>query len=380
MQPTCLARPTRPPRRLDLVPWVAATTVLLILALVVVREVGGLLGHPLSPPVATVCATAVWWLYWGGVAFFAVAVVRRWRNTYFRWRTLSTVVSQTLFGLLLGGPLKAALGVPYAWQRLHLTWPLHMSVITPELYARHPSVFVYGVVVSLVAWPIATVFIGMRYCSWFCFCGNLAESAGDTFRTKGPKGPSSQSLDNSSYVVLVLAAVSAALLWINITWPYEWYDGVVGFLLADVVGIGLYPVLGNRVWCRFLCPLRAMLGWFSRRGRFAIYADDQRCIECGTCNRYCEMGIDIRLRARQGIPMRDTECVACGACIAVCPRYALSFHPFPNAGDSLRAANGRRFRRPFKRQLATPRGGPSARSGSPLRDTGGPPRAKSRGG
>jgi len=92
----------------------------------------------------------------------------------------------------------------------------------------------------------------------------------------------------------------------------------------------------------------------SRRGRFAIYTDGQRCIECGTCNRYCEMGIDIRQRARQGLPMRDTECVACGACIAVCPRYALSFRPFPDPDSALRAKNQRRFRKPFKRQLARP--------------------------
>jgi ferredoxin len=99
-----------------------------------------------------------------------------------------------------------------------------------------------------------------------------------------------------------------------------------------------------------------MLGWFSQRGRFAIYTDDHRCIECGTCNRYCEMGIDIRDRARQGIPVRDTECVGCGACIAVCPRYALSFYPFPEPEQALAARTTRRFSKPFKRQLAIPRG------------------------
>ncbi|MFB3882723.1 MAG: 4Fe-4S binding protein [Armatimonadota bacterium] len=355
-QPACPVRPSPPPRAFDGVPWLAAATVLLMLALIVARELGELLGHPLPPRVAAVGATAVWWLYWGGVVFFAVAVVRRWRNTYFRWRTLSTVLSQTLFGILLAGPLKAALGVPYGWQRLHLTWPLHMSVITPDLYAKHPSVFFYGVVFSFVAWPIMTLFLGMRYCSWFCFCGNLAENAGDTFRTKGPKGPRAQNLDVTGYVVLLAAAMTTVALFIGVTWPYRWYDVVVGFLLADVIGIGLYPILGNRIWCRFLCPLRAVLGWFSRRGRFAIYTDGQRCIECGTCNRYCEMGIDIRMRARQGVPMRDTECVACGACIAVCPRYALSFYPFPGPEEALRAPDARRFRRPFRRQLATPRG------------------------
>lgn len=355
-QPVSLARPALPPRAFDLVPWLGAANVLLMLCLMLARGVGELIGHPLPIGLARASATAVWWLYWGGVVCFGAVVVRRWRNAYFRWRTLATVVSQTLFGLALSGPLKAQLGVPYLWQRLHLTWPLHMSVITPDLQGRYPAVFLYGLVVSLVAWPVATLFIGMRYCSWFCFCGNFAENAGDPFRTKGPKGPRSQSLDSTGYLVLALATVSTGLLWVGISWPLNWYDAIVGLLLADFAGMGLYPLLGGRVWCRFFCPLRAMLGWFSRRGRFAIYTDRQRCIECGTCNRYCEMGVDIRLRARQGISMRDAECVACGACIAVCPRYALSFYPFPAAEGALRANNAQRFSRPFRRQLATPRG------------------------
>ncbi len=355
-QEGCLPRPLGPPRRGDIVPWLGAAAVLVMLALITARAVGDLIHRPLPPAFLSLAASAVWWIYWGSVVVFGLVVIGRWRNTYFRRRTVSTMVSQTLFGVLLGGPLKASLGVSPFWQRLHLTWPLHMSAITPYLQQHLHAAFVYGVVVSLIAWPAITLLIGMRFCSWFCFCGNLAESAGDPFRTKGPKGHNRQSLDNIGYVTLGLAAVATGLLWIKVSWPFEWYDAVVGFVLADLVGISLYPVLGGRVWCRFFCPLRAMLGWFSRRGRFAIYTDNHRCIECGTCNRYCEMGIDIRTRARQGIPMRDTECVACGACIAVCPRYALSFYPFPGPEEAANVRAGRRFRRRYERQLARPRG------------------------
>ncbi len=352
----CLPRPVRPRAARDPVPWVAGAVVLLMLALITCREVGALASRPLPPSIARIFGAAIWWMYWGGVTGFGLIVIRRWRNTYFRWRTVATMISQTVFGLLLAGPLKAELGIAPFWQRLHLTWPLHMSAITPYLQEHLHVAFIYGAVISLVAWPVITLVVGMRYCSWFCFCGNLAETAGDCFRTKGPKGPSSQTLDNIAYVTLGLAAVSTFLLWLNVTRPYGWYDVVVGFLLADVVGISMYPILGNRVWCRFFCPLRAMLGWFSRRGRFAIYTDGHRCIECGTCNRYCEMGIDIRERARQGIPLHDTECVACGACIAVCPRYALSFYAFPNPDEALATRGINRLCGAFKRQLATPKG------------------------
>ncbi len=354
MQAVCSGRPRLARAPLDIVPWLAGLCVVAMVGIIVLRKVHQPLGIGLSRDVLRLMALGVWWIYWGGVVLFGLVVIRRWQNTYFRWRTLATMTSQTLFGLFLAGPLKTHLGVPPFWQRLHLTWPLHMSAVTPYLQTHLLQAFVYGVIVSLVAWPLITSFLGMRYCSWFCFCGNLAENLGDSFRTKGPKGPSAQPLDNTAYGVLAIAAATTGVLWAKIVWPYDLYDLVVGFMLADVVGIGLYPVLGSRVWCRFFCPLRCMLGWFSRRGRFAIFTDDHRCIECGTCNRYCEMGIDIRERARQGIPLRDTECVACGACIAVCPRYALSFYPFPEPEAALSARNVRRFRRPFRRQLATP--------------------------
>ena len=353
--PVCVGRPVRARQGLDIVRCAAGIAVLGMLALYTVRSLNGHFDLRLSGRLMSISGDAIWWAYWGSVALFGLIVIRRWRNTYFRWRTAATMISQTLFGIVLIGPLRGELGVPPFWQRLHLTWPLHMSVLTPHLEKTMLPGFIYGALMSLVIWPLIAHFVGLRYCSWFCFCGNLAESAGDSFRTKGPKGPSAQPLDNTAYGILGLAALVTVARWFGASRPFEWYDLLVSFGLGVVVGMGLYPLLGSRVWCRFYCPLRAVLGWFSRRGRFAIYTSDHRCIECGTCNRYCEMGIDIRMRARQGIPVRDTECVACGACIAVCPRYALSFFPFPSAEEAMTAANRRRFRVPFKRQLATPR-------------------------
>jgi polyferredoxin len=352
-----VATPRRPPARFDFAPWLAGLVVVLLVGVSLFRKVALWAGWEIPGGVNVFLGDFAWWAYWAGVVVLGVMVIRRWRNTYFRWRTVSVMVSQTLFGILLTGPLKQELGVPVFWQRLHLTWPLHMSVITPYWQEKLLSTFLYGAAISLIAWPVVAAFIGMRYCSWFCFCGNLAETTGDPFRVKGPKGPSAQRLDTIGYVVLGAAALVTATAWLGMSRPWTVYDIVVAWFLASFVGTAAYPVLGSRVWCRFLCPLRAMLGWFSARGRFAIYTDGQRCIECGTCNRYCEMGIDIRQRARQGVPLRDTECVGCGACIAVCPRYALSFYSFPSAEDAMGARNARRFSKPFSRQLATPRGG-----------------------
>src|SRR5207249_1528686 len=52
--------------------------------------------------------------------------------------------------------------------------------------------------------------------------------------------------------------------------PYKW--GVDVFLVG-VIGYGLYFWFSGRVWCRFLCPLAALMHIYARFSRFAIAAD-----------------------------------------------------------------------------------------------------------
>lgn len=50
-----------------------------------------------------------------------------------------------------------------------------------------------------------------------------------------------------------------------------------------------------------------------------------RCVQCGTCNHSCPLGIDVRGHVRQGRPVGDRRCLACGSCVARCPRDAVVF-------------------------------------------------------
>ena len=42
------------------------------------------------------------------------------------------------------------------------------------------------------------------------------------------------------------------------------YGFLIGSVFAGVIGTGFYPIFGNRVWCRFGCPLAAYLGLVQR--------------------------------------------------------------------------------------------------------------------
>ncbi len=104
----------------------------------------------------------------------------------------------------------------------------------------------------------------------------------------------------------------------------SWYGFLIGAAFSGVVGVGFYPLMGSRVWCRFGCPMAAILGlqqkFFSR---FRITTNGGQCISCGNCSTYCEMGIDVRSYAQKGQDVVRASCVGCGICAAVCPRGVL---------------------------------------------------------
>ncbi|MCF6296549.1 MAG: 4Fe-4S binding protein [Flavobacteriaceae bacterium] len=104
----------------------------------------------------------------------------------------------------------------------------------------------------------------------------------------------------------------------------SFYGFMIGAIFSGVVGTGFYPILGNRVWCRFGCPMAAILGFQQRLfSKFRITTNGGQCISCGNCSTYCEMGIDVRAYAQKGENIVRSSCVGCGVCSAVCPRGVL---------------------------------------------------------
>jgi polyferredoxin len=104
----------------------------------------------------------------------------------------------------------------------------------------------------------------------------------------------------------------------------KWYGFAIGAAFSGVIGVGFYPLLGNRVWCRFGCPMAAILGLQQRLfSKFRITTNGGQCISCGNCTTHCEMGIDVRSYAQKGENIVRSSCVGCGICAAVCPRGVL---------------------------------------------------------
>ena len=103
---------------------------------------------------------------------------------------------------------------------------------------------------------------------------------------------------------------------------YKWSVDVA---LAGFLGVGLYFHYSGRVWCRFACPLAALMHIYARFSTFRIFPEKKKCISCNVCTSQCHMGIDIMNFANKGIPMEDPECVRCSACVVACPTGVLQF-------------------------------------------------------
>jgi polyferredoxin len=103
------------------------------------------------------------------------------------------------------------------------------------------------------------------------------------------------------------------------------YKHLVDTFLAGVVGVGFYFWFSGRVWCRFACPLAALMHIYARFSKFRIFADKKKCISCNVCTSVCHQGIDVMSFANKGLGMEDPECVRCSACVQSCPTGTLTF-------------------------------------------------------
>ncbi|MDX1579709.1 MAG: 4Fe-4S binding protein [Gemmatimonadota bacterium] len=289
-------------------------------------------------------------LYTVAMAGGAVYYLRRHGNApYNRLRIGVNVGVQLLFAFLL--PLVMPYFLTddpesYSTYEFYFSylWPLDWYKLHPGTLEAIPVIFaVYAIGASLIAAPILAYFFGKRwYCSWVCGCGGLANTFGDPWRHLTPTSTRSWRFEKVAvHTVMFLAIGSTFLLVLDaligeshptfrgLVAGGEWwsmrslYGYVVGAILAGLVGVGFYPLLGPRIWCRNFCPMAATLGLFQKLGRFRITVKPDMCISCGNCTTYCEMGIDVRSYAQSNQSFTRAACVGCGMCAHVCPRGVL---------------------------------------------------------
>ena len=288
-------------------------------------------------------------LYCVAMTVMGIRMIIKYRhNKYQIVRTISVLFFQVGFAFLIPEIL-VRLNQPYF--DFKNMWPLDYDFffdwnINSLIASGNMGIFmlVWGILLFAVGVPVFVYFFGKRwYCSWVCGCGGLAETLGDPYRQLSNKTLKAWKLERwLIHGVLVFVVVMTGLtlysffsgastvLGINTYTVQKTYGFLIGSVFSGVIGTGFYPLLGNRSWCRFGCPLAAYLGLVQKfKSRFRITTNGGQCISCGNCSTYCEMGIDVRAYAQKGQNIVRSSCVGCGVCSAVCPRGVLKLENGP---------------------------------------------------
>jgi ferredoxin-type protein NapF len=87
--------------------------------------------------------------------------------------------------------------------------------------------------------------------------------------------------------------------------------------------------LAPRFWCRYLCPLGALLSLIAPLGLFRRRVSPE-CNRCMVCRKQCPMGAI----AEDPFKTLSAECIQCRECARICPQKAISFPAsFPGLGE-----------------------------------------------
>lgn len=193
--------------------------------------------------------------------------------------------------------------------------------------------------VLLIVLVAMTLLFGRVFCGWICPLGTLGEW---TSRAGTRLGIRKRELTVRTDAVLrwlkyLVLVVIIAATWKAGTLVWRGYDpwvawmhlsaGWDGFLESPwsffslfvlVIGLSLFI---ERFWCRYLCPLGALLAPLQKSGLVKVRRSDEDCIHCHMCGPVCPVRLDPEARDVE----RSAECIACGRCVEVCPREKALF-------------------------------------------------------
>jgi len=204
-----------------------------------------------------------------------------------------------------------------------------------------PRVMISSLVLGLGIF-ITTLVFRRAFCGWICPFGTIQELLGKITKNK-IKLP--EKIDNyARYIKYILLAILIAgsfyfgiMIFRNydpfltffhfgkgLFWdiePAEFTEHIIAFAITIVVLLG--AIFIDRFWCRYLCPLGAVMGITSKIGIFKIKNDDS-CNGCKLCDKKCPMNIKISDKDE----IKSAECINCNDCIEVCPKNSLSQNMF----------------------------------------------------
>lgn len=188
-------------------------------------------------------------------------------------------------------------------------------------------------VVLFFALVLLTLLSSRGFCGWMCPFGSVQEWIGMLGRKIlkkkfNPSGRVDRALRYLKYAVL---AVIIALTWHTGGLVFRDYDPFLAFFhfgygideLPWAYAILVVVLIGSlwieRFFCKYACPLGAVLGILGKFGLTKIQRDAVGCKECNLCQQKCHAHVEFL----SGAVVRSAECNQCMDCMVDCPKPAV---------------------------------------------------------
>lgn len=184
-----------------------------------------------------------------------------------------------------------------------------------------------------------TIFFGRVFCGYFCPLGALQEMLRGIGRKLGLKKDLELPIKIDKYsrylkyviliIILFLSYKLGDLVFRNYD-PYnalmhlgnEWEEKVYGYGILIILLVA--SLFTKSFWCRYFCPLGAILGLFKKISFFRLKRDKKTCVSCHHCNHVCPAGLDIE----NSDSVKSADCISCLNCVGGCPEGSLKISIF----------------------------------------------------
>ena len=116
--------------------------------------------------------------------------------------------------------------------------------------------------------------------------------------------------------------------------PYYWGSLLIGALFITTVALNFWRA---RCWCRYVCPLGALLGVVGKNPLVRLQKNEEKCNNCRLCLVDCQGGAT----PENILEWKPSECFYCWNCQVDCPAQAISLTPFVTLSHSERSEESR---------------------------------------
>ncbi len=301
------------------------------------------------------------WVQLLSMAAFTLAFVGWLNETWLFWFENPIWLNRyTEYGIILGFGLWRIFAEKNTYTRKRLIILVFMVTVfwwlIPWLYPMYepyvgflwgqpvfPSLHVPGTITFFMI--LAAVFLfGRRIiCGFNCPCVGIRETVGFPFRDKTLRSTWSWHLRHSKWIFF---SYYVGIMVVTQFPPNSWTVSFVGgfYLIVAVTYFGSFfiaPIVGNRFYCRYLCPYGATFGLLNHAGFYGINMDTEKCIDCQRCEQVCDMGIPVWQQGKDSGRVTALEdCMGCARCVVSCPTDALEIRDVRNVFNKSLQQNG----------------------------------------